>query len=503
MKRGSLERTSPPARGRGVIARGRLPRLAGLAAIALALEGVFLFGFLHPISIRWYPDVVPTDRPLATVLGLGIGGAMRFGAPVLAGFALLLPAWWCARGLSGRAVVALVLLVSAVFSVTLLPANPLGAQDIYHNIADARTLWRYGDNPTVLPPNAYPDDPFAPYVPAWQDFASTYGPVWYVVAGAPLPFAGDGLWANVIGQKLLTAAFLFGSTVLVMLIAARIRPGAAAAAGVLVGWNPLLQWETAGNAHNDVVMVFFALAALYAVTRRWWLAVFPLLALSVGTKYVLVLLGPVLLVWMLRRGDIPRRRVALSLLLGALVGLAVYVPFFAGRDTLAAFARQGSFNTSSPSALIDALLWSRLNIDFTLSSKIVKLVVVPVYLLAYALILWRIPRDAGLVALVRASFWVVFLLLTVATWWFWPWYLLSLVPLGVLLPGSRPALLAAVFSATAMLMYIPYFWLLYGDGVVLQAATSATAFLLPSVLALLPRADDSRTREPVGAVAAD
>src|SRR5438105_15533269 len=103
-----------------------------------------------------------------------------------------------------------------------------------------------------------------------------------------------------------------------MLTAARIRPGAALAAGVLVGWNPLLQFETAGNAHNDIVMVFFALLAVYAITRRWWLLVFPLLALSVAAKYVLILLGPLLLLWMWRRGDIPRRTILLSLGLGAL-----------------------------------------------------------------------------------------------------------------------------------------------------------------------------------------
>ena len=72
----------------------------------------------------------------------------------------------------------------------------------------------------------------------------------------------------------------------------------------------------------------------------------------------------------------------------------------------------------------------------------------------------------------------------IATWWFWPWYLLWLVPLGALLPGSRPALVATVFSATAMLMYVPYFWLLHGDRLLLHAASAGTASLPPVLLAL-------------------
>lgn len=483
-------------------ARGRIALLAG---VGLLLEFVLLFGLMEPLSIARNPDVVDTEQPLATVLGTSLTGALRFGVPVLLAFGLMWLALWLARGLHGRAVFGVIIIGTTLYSLTLLPINPVGAHDIYHNVADARTMWRYGDNPTLLPPNAYPDDPFYLHVAAWQDFASVYGPVWYTVSGAPLPLTGDGLWANVIGQKALTAAFLLGCTALAMLIAARIRGGAMAAAGVLVGWNPLLQFETAGNGHNDVVMVFFALAAIYAVTRRWWLAVFPLLALSVGAKFVLILLGPVLLVWLLRRRDVSNRAVIASLALGALVGAAVYAPFYAGGDTLNIIQRQTSFNTSSPSALLDALLWTRLDLDPTRSSVIMKLIVMPIYLLCYAVVLWRIPRDAGVLTLVRSSFWVVFLLLVIATWWFWPWYLLMLVPLGALIPGSRPALLAAVFSASAMLMYIPYFWLLYSDGVMLQAATAGVAFLLPALLAIVPRlrASVEQRAAPVGALAGD
>ncbi len=502
MKRTDVTAARPAGQRRGFM-RLRPGALVGLAVSALAIEVVLILGFTLPLSIWTNPAVVPTERPLATVLGTGAGGALRFGAAVACAFAAFALALWCARRVSGRAVFALVLLTTVVFSATLAPLNPLAAHDVYHNIADARTMWIYGDNPNILPPNVYPDDPYFEHVAAWSDFASPYGPVWYFVSGAPLPFTGDGLWPNVLGQKALTSAFLLAATALVMLIAARIRPGAAAAAGVLVGWNPLLQFETAGNAHNDVVMVVFALAALYAVTRRWWVAVFPLLALSVASKYVLILLGPILLIWMLKRTDVPRRWVALSLVLGAITGVAVYVPFFAGADTLNILRRQTNFNTSSPSALFDAVLWSRFHLDTLSSARIMKLVVVPLYVVCYAALLWRIPRDAGLVALVRAGFWAVFLLLLIATWWFWPWYLLWLAPLGALLPGSRPALLAALFSATAMAMYLPYFWLLYEDGLLLQAATAGAAFLLPALAAAAPRITRRDRREPAGALAAD
>jgi hypothetical protein len=466
--------------------------------IALAL----LCGLLLPLAIWQHPQIIRDEQPLATALGTDGIGALRFAVPVLVAFAGFAAAVWLARGLSGRSATALVLGGTVLLSATLIPINPVGAQDIYHNIADARTLWIRGDNPTVLPPNAYPDDRFYPNVTAWQDFPSVYGPVWYGVSALTVPIAGDDLWSNVIGQKIITALFLLGATAMTMVTAGRIRPGAAIAAGVMVGWNPLMQFETAGNAHNDVVMVFFALAALYAVTRRWWLAVFPLLALSVAAKYVLILLGPILLVWLLRRHDVPRRQIVYSLLLGALTAAAVYLPFFAGADTLDSFRRQSAFNTSSPSALLDALLIQFSGLDEVESLKVTKLIVMPLYFVSYAVLLWRIRRDAGVVSLVRTSFWGVFLLLVIATWWYWPWYLVFLVPFGALLPGSRPALIGAVFAGASMLMYVPYFWLLWGDWIVHHASTAGVAFLLPVLLALVPLLRRGQPAE-VGALAGD
>lgn len=461
-------------------------------------------GLLLPLA-RWrQPDVIATDQPLATAFGATVPGALRFAAAVgiaFAAFALALLAARPGRA-GGRAAMAIVLTGTLLFSLTLLPINPAGSHDVYHNVADARTVWRYHANPLVLPPNAFPDDPFYPYVPAWQDFPSVYGPVWYAISALTVPLAGDGLWANLLAQKLIAVAFLVGTTALAMLTAGRIRPGATVTAGVLVGWNPLLLFETAGNAHNDIVMVFFALAALYAVARRWWVAVFPLLALSVASKYVLVLLGPVLLIWMLRRRDVPHRQVALSLLLGGVVGAAVYAPFFAGADMLAAFQRQSSFNTSSPGSLLHAVLMARFGLDEAEALRTVKLIVVPLYLTAYMLLLARIPADPGLVTLIRTCFWAVFLLLVIATWWFWPWYLVFLVPFGALLPGSRPARVGTLFALAAMLMYIPYFWLLNGNWLLHHALTAATAFLPPLLVALAPRLSRHAT-QPLGSLAGD
>jgi hypothetical protein len=472
-----------PAR-RAWSAEGQRARLLGLAGAGLALELVLVVGLLIPFNVRALPDVVRDPAYMAVALGMNWSGALRYIVPVLGASAAFAAAWWVARGVAGRRAALLVLGGTTLFSATMLPVHPLGSSDVYHYVAGARTLWVYGENPSAVPPSAHPDDPWFRHLWVWQNVATDYGPVWYLIAGVPLAFVDEGLWPNVIGQKALSAAFLLGTTALVMLTAARLRPGTAAAAGVLVGWNPLLQWETAGNAHNDIVMAFFGAAALYAVVRRWWVAVFPLLFLSVASKYTLVLLGPVLLIWLLRRRDVPKRDVVDSLAIAGLMGAIALVLFYREADVIGHFTRHSTYMTSSAGAVAATVMSELYGLDFSTAATLVKRVTVPLYLVTYAVVLWRIPSNPSMASLVRACVWTIFLLLVLMQWWFWPWYLLWLVPLAALLPGGRTGQVALAFSCTSLLMYAPFFWLTYENLLLQQVLSAAVAFALPVWLAL-------------------
>jgi hypothetical protein len=88
---------------------------------------------------------------------------------------------------------------------------------------------------------------------------------------------------------------------------------------------------------------------------------------------------------------------------------------------------------------------------------------------------------AGLAAV---SAWAVFLFLVTAKWWFWPWYLGWLVPLAALNPNRRVALVGIIFSMTAMLMYVSYYWRVFNpDWYMTQRVVFVTVFAVPLVLA--------------------
>jgi alpha-1,6-mannosyltransferase len=450
-------------------------------------------GFLWPLSMRRVPHVVMGYQPLASALGAGLVGAVRFVIPVaLAGLVFGLAAWLARRTAGGHAI-AVVLGGTFVLAATLLPINPLGAQDVYHDIADARTLWIHHENPAVHPPSEHPHDPFYPHVPVWKDYPSSYGPLWYVLSGAPLPFTGDGPWANVLGQKALAVLFLMGTTALVIALAEQLQPGSGPAAGVLVGWNPLVLFETAGNAHNDIVMVCFALAGLYCIGRRWWWGVFPAFALAIAIKYLMVLPAGLALLWMIRRPDVPRRALAVSIGAALAVGAAQFVPYLADGGAFDSIRAESARITSSPGTGLVALLMRYGGMGGDDAIALMKPVMTAVFLYAAArLALGELRRPASHASLMRSSAWLIFLLLVLAKWWFWPWYLLWFVPLAALLPGERAARVAAVFSISALLLYVTYYWQLYQPWYQLQVTTVAVVFLPPVVTLLWLNLHDAR-----------
>ncbi len=428
------------------------PALLVLGALAVAMELTLLFGWLRPLSLLRHTVNPPDGAPMVTFLGRTREGALGFAIPAAGLCLLYLAAIQTARSAAGRAAVIGSIVAAAGFALTLAPMFPGGTQDIFHNVADGRLLWLHGVNPTTVPPAAFPEDAFYRHVFGYAGLTSAYGPLWYVLAGIPVVLAGDGLVANLVAQKLLVIAALLATVVLVAIAAPRFgaRPAAAA---VVIGWNPLLLWEFAGNGHNDALMVLPLAAAVAAAAWRRWLLVFPLLALSVLVKFTTLLAGPVLLVWLWRRPEAPRRSIILGLVLAALLCLLAYLPFWAGSKTLAFLDRPGMTFILSPATLLYGVLVEPLGAAG--ARRAAYLVTGLVFAALYGAVLWRAGGPVH--ALAAVTFDALFVYLVLASWWFWPWYLSWLAPMAAWRAGGRRAWVFALFTCAALFTYL-YWW---------------------------------------------
>ena len=428
-------------------------RLLALVACGGAFEAVLLIGWLRPLSLWRTPTNLPAGAPMVPILGQTVEGAVRFLVPAAGLTALWVAALVIATALRGRLALAVSLGFTGVFLLTLLPMNPGGTQDIYHNVFDGRLFWLYGINPTIVPPQAYPDDPFAAHVWGYADLPSAYGPIWYLLTGLPTALAGDGLVANVIAQKLLVAVFSMFTVVAVVLAVRAVEPRRMVAAAVLAGWCPLLVWETAGNGHNDSVMTFFLALALLAATRRAYPWVLPLLTLSVLVKYTTALAVPVALVWLWRRPDVSSHQIAVGIGVSLLLAVVLFAPMYAGADTIAATRRPGMTFILSPATLLYGWLVRSWSIDD--ASRITQAITGVVFAAGYVLTLARTRGDV--LSLAARCFDVLLLYLLLVSWWFWPWYVLWLAPLAPLTRGYGRVAAFAAFAGAALLMYV-YWW---------------------------------------------
>jgi len=437
-------------------------RLLALSVLGLALEAVYL---VLTVRASLFAHLHDTPIDIVAILGANTFGLLSFALPVTAAFAGYGLALLLARRLVSRRARVLVLGFATAHAITLTFMFPALALDIFHYIADARTLWVYHQNPLTVPPDVHPEGGVYPYV-AWYHQPSPYGPLWSTLTILTRPAGLNSVVPPVIAFKGLVIAFYLGSAVLVYDIVRRTRPGLETFAALFFLWNPLVLLEVAGNGHNDIVMMFLVLLALAVAQRNLVGPAMLLLFASALIKFVSLLLVPLLALHVLRTGD---RRARVWTIAGLVAGLAVvalaYLPFWEGLSTLDTARHQSSILANSPAAVTARLLSHA--VPLATAERITRGAFGGLFGALYLAVLWTLLRQRrSFESLLAAMTTALFFYLAVAAFWFQPWYLVWLLPLAALLPHRRLAAVAAVFTLTAALMYIPvdFIWQTYFSG---------------------------------------
>jgi hypothetical protein len=393
-------------------------------------------------------------------------------------------ALWAIRGVKpSRAVLAALFVPPIVWAITAALMYPPYAVDLFHNIADGRLVWIYHLNPMIVPPIARP----FPIGMSFGDSPSAYGPFWYLLDFPPSLLQPQNYLGEVIVLKLWMAVFYVASGVLIYVILRRQRPALALFGTALYLWNPFVLIRDLADAHNDVVMLFFVLVMMYCILREEWLAVAPALALSVVVKFASLVLGPLVLVYVLRLPAAQRMPALLRLAAGGVlaVGLVImiYFPFWVGPATLGALRAEASKSITSTPLLVELSITAPL--FGAGGAGISRLLMRALFLVPYAVLLWRVrPPVQRFEAIAYHAVWLYIL---IATAWFRPWYLLWVVTLGALLPSGWFLALTLTISWCGMFpdiveQYRNFMPLLRGDLLRLYAAPIVVAFALPLVV---------------------
>jgi len=286
-----------------------------------------------------------------------------------------------------------------------------------------------------------PADPYF-QLTSWGSQVNPYGPLnqfFYLLAGLA---SMNNFWLSLAAHKLLPLTFLLASLVVVSKTLQKYYPQSQSQGIILLFWNPLFILETAGSGHNDILWIFFALAAIYFWLGKKFFISGLLLALAVQVKFIPV----ILFIFLLASLTSKERQGALQFA-GAFITVNILAFLYLGSAVFPFLTRLvlgASIYWQSLPQLVHPL-YGQEKIFFTTSFLL---------LLTSALILVLKQRITPLLGYVVVMFFYLLLLTSV----YWNWYILWILFLIPFLGKTRLTRPILIFSATSLLAY-PLYWL--------------------------------------------
>jgi glycosyl transferase family 87 len=430
------------------------PATVKLAGTFVGSLIIYVLMFTLPANLLKLYDRIGLDGHL-----LQDGGVLAYVRMILAfaGLALLYVMGIRAAGQTrNKAAWIIVIAGTLAFILVLLFMAPFDALDIYDNIFHGRIMGIYGGNPFRQLIADFPKDPFFKY-PRWKTSPSAYGPVWEMLAGLMARLAGNGILGNVLAFKLLPGIFHLASVAAIVVFLRRTAPDHALSGALLLGWNPVVLYETWGNGHNDIAMVFWVLlAAVWISRKRYTLATLSLITGAL-VKFIPILLIPAALLAGCRNLEKPRSRLRfLSKTLLAAISMIVvaYFPFWNGFASFSVSRRMQMFTTSIPAMIYRFL---KPTIGLTESAWLVSLGALGLLVIFTLYQSFHVNEQEPLRDFSSTAFNILAFYLMVTCLWFQQWYSLWLIGLASLLSehSRRLALLFGFYVLSKQMIFGP------------------------------------------------
>ena len=169
------------------------------------------------------------------------------------------------------------------------------SKDVFNYIFDAKILAFYKQNPYFHSALDYPQDSMLTFL-EWIQRSYPYGPIWLGLT-APLILLGKGILIPTFFLfKLLNTLFYIGTAFFVEKIAKKISPTIAMRSLVFFAFNPLILIESLVSSHNDIAMIFFAIAGLYwLLAKNFKMAIVFIVSSFLIKTPTVALVGPLVL----------------------------------------------------------------------------------------------------------------------------------------------------------------------------------------------------------------
>ncbi len=455
----ALSQLAPSQQDTSAVSLKQLARdpVAQLALIVLSSLAIYTFAFVQPYSLlKWWAT------PLTTLAKMSKFETRAGATYILAIAALFLLYWFATRITLAHPRAELLTLIvggALAFNVVMLFLYPVDAADIFDYIALGRLQSVHSANPYYQVAGEFKDDPLVKYS-AWSFSHTSYGPAWEMVSATATRFTGADVKTNVLTFKLISVLG-YALTALVIALILKGRAPERLQYGVLLFlWNPLVIYTTAGNGHNDQLMVLFMVLGFYLMLRGHFTLAAMAETMGVLIKFIPILLIPVIVIAALKRlEDWKARASFLFITAGAcwFLILAFFLPYWRGGDILDTSRKTSLFTTSLPTLLKVTLAPSIGEATAEAFASRVALAFLGIWILRELWLLWhrraeQVDDAPELESYLRASVSILLFYLLVTVLWFQEWYviwplaLVALLPDGILTRGTLLLAYAAMWK---------------------------------------------------------
>ncbi len=377
------------------------------------------------------PGLTHDDNRLAWLLS----GVM------LAMYVLYVVAFRLAERLRARWTVAALLAIHLAF----LLSPPLQYTDVFNYVHYGRMGVLQGLNPYTVIPALSPHGDASFALSNWRHLLSPYGPAFTLFSYALVPLGVAGFFWTI---KLAVALASLGTLALVWR-GAQLLGRSPASAVAFVGFNPIVLVWGLGADHNDSLMLFFAVLAVYLTLRTPAAprAAGAALVLAVFIKASAAVLLPVFLAAGHRRGLVRGGRAA-----AVVLGTASVI----------------AFGLHTPDLLTQSRLVTAIGLPNLLGLALGQGGETPALHLGVELGLVAAVGGCTAAVLRGRLNWltaaaVVLSALTVSLSWAVPWYLLWVLPFAALSPTRRMRGAVVLLGAYFLMAFMPAAYLLAQD----------------------------------------
>lgn len=182
-------------------------------------------------------------------------------------------------------------LIGVTSAILVLSYNAF-SYDLFNYIFDAKIVTYYNQDPYLHKALDFPGDPMLSFM-RWTHRTFPYGPIWLAFT-VPISYLGFQFFLpTIIMFKIFIVASFIGTIFYIGKIIRKISPGNEVFTIVFLGLNPLVMIESLVSAHNDIVMLFLAVASFYYLLEKKYLRFLLIFLLSIGIKFATIFLLPV------------------------------------------------------------------------------------------------------------------------------------------------------------------------------------------------------------------